>query len=435
MRIAVAVGVRAASTTWDLCLLALRSEGVEPLVLDVPKGQGLAQARNAALAATVAEVLAFVDDDVAVEPGWLAALHEAWLSAPDDCAFIGGAIGVRFTGPRPRWLTDELLGVLGVAEGERTSFHGGNVSFRTEALRGIQGFWPARGRPELHDWFSEEHYAQHELTAAGWSHGMAGEARAVRIVDPAHLRRRDLVKRRARYGARSALIGSAGRARRRAGRGVEHGRSGGRRGVRRWRARHRARRARRRERRRAGRAAHRPPRPPAQRDAHALPPFRAARAPMLARRPLRRERTGPLVLLYHRIGDGPGSVTPANFAAQIEMLLARYTAATLEAIALGDAAPDAFAVTFDDGYAETMRRALPVLISGGVPATIFVSTEHVATQRGFWWDEVRRLLQHGRDRPLRLTLDGEVRSWARAGSAERHVVAGCSRRRRRRSSA
>ena len=70
-----------------------------------------------------------------------------------------------------------------------------------------------------------------------------------------------------------------------------------------------------------------------------------------------------------------------------------------------------------------MRRALPMLTRAGVPATVFVSTGHVAGQRGFWWDEVSRLLRHGRDRPLRLTVDGDVRSWARAGRAERHVVA------------
>ena len=70
-----------------------------------------------------------------------------------------------------------------------------------------------------------------------------------------------------------------------------------------------------------------------------------------------------------------------------------------------------------------MRRALPVLTSAGVPATVFVSTDHVARQRGFWWDEVRRLLRRGADRPLRLTVDGDTRAWARAGAAERHLVA------------
>jgi peptidoglycan/xylan/chitin deacetylase (PgdA/CDA1 family) len=128
------------------------------------------------------------------------------------------------------------------------------------------------------------------------------------------------------------------------------------------------------------------------------------------------------VLLYHRVDDAPGSVSPANFAAQIEVLLSRRRPAPLDAIVSGDAPSDAFAVTFDDGYAEAMRRALPVLTSAGVPATVFVSTVHVEQQRGFWWDEVRRTLGHARDRTLRLTIDGDTRAWAKAGEAERHLV-------------
>jgi peptidoglycan/xylan/chitin deacetylase (PgdA/CDA1 family) len=423
VQIAVTVGVRAASTTWHQCLLALRAEGVEPLLFDVPAGQGLAHARNAALAATTADVLAFVDDDVAVEPGWMAGLHRAWTSAPEDRGFIGGPIGVRFMGPRPPWLTDGLLGVLGVADGG-PSFHGGNVSFRTDALRGVQGFWPARGRPELHDWFSEEHYAQHELTAAGWSHARAPGANAVRIVDPARLRRRDVLKCRARYGARSALIGerrpraTAARiaASSAAGAAVAALRGDGVRATERV-----ARAAENGAALVAPLIAHRELQPDATHTPfrHSVPEPR----PLMNRKQLRRAATGPLVLLYHRIDERPGSVTPSNFAAQIEMLVSRYAPAPLEAIAGGQTASDAFAITFDDGYAATMRRALPVLTKAGVPATVFVSTGHVARQRGFWWDEVRRLLRHGQDQPLRLTVDGDARSWARAGAAERHVVA------------
>jgi len=50
------------------------------------------------------------------------------------------------------------------------------VSFRVEALLGIGGFWPVSGRPELRDWFTEEHHAQRELAAAGWSARAAGRA-------------------------------------------------------------------------------------------------------------------------------------------------------------------------------------------------------------------------------------------------------------------
>ena len=328
--------------------------------------------------------------------GGSAALQRAWASAPDDCGFIGGPIGVRFTGRGRRWLTDGLLGVLGVADGGR-SFHGGNVSFRTEALRGIQGFWPARGRPELHDWFSEEHYAQHELTAAGWSHARAPGAAAVRIVDPARLRRRDVLKCRARYGARSALIGerrpraTAARiaASSAAGAAVAALRGDGVRATERV-----ARAAENAAALVAPLIAHRELQPNATHTPfrHSVPEPQPLHAQQAAAPLARRGRWSCSTTAST---SGPARVTPANFAAQIDMLLSRYAPASLEAIAGGQTASDAFAVTFDDGYAETMRRALPVLTKAGVPATVFVSTDHVARQRGFWWDEVRRLLRHG----------------------------------------
>ena len=422
MTIAVAVCRRTGGLTFGLCLDALRSEGVEPLVVTAPRGRGLAGARNDALAATRADVLAFVDDDVAVEGGWLTALQHAWSGAAADRGCVGGPIGARFTGPRPRWLTDALLGVLGVAHGGNT-FHGGNVSFRTDALRGVGGFWPARGRPELHDWFSEEHHAQHKLAAAGWSSVCEPEARAVRIIDAERLRRRHVLALRARYGARSALIGErrpkavAARAAASSATGAAVAAVAGD-GVR---ATERAARA-------AENAAvlvapliaHRDLQP-----AVAHTPFRHSVAPpqpLYATKPLHGSANGSVVLLYHRIDEETGAVSPANFAAQIDVLLSRYTPAPLEAIACGDASPDAFAVTFDDGYAETMRSAMPVLTKAGVPATVFVSTDHVATQRSFWWDEVRRLLRHAGDRPVRLSIDGDTRAWARAGAAESHVV-------------
>ena len=422
MEIAVSVGARAGSPTWGRCLEALRIEGVEPLVFPVPYGHGLAQVRNAALAATTADVLAFVEEDIAVEPGWLEALQSAWDHAPEDRGCIGGPITARFDGPRPRWLTDPLLGVFGVGTGEDT-FHGGNVSFRTEALRGIEGFWPARGRPELHDWFCEEHHAQHQLAAAGWTHACEPGAAAARIIDPERLHRRGVVMRRARYGARSALIGEQRpravaaklAATSAAGTAVAAMRGDVPRAT-----------------ERAARAAENAAVLVAPLVAHndlqpaaAQTPFRhsvPAAQPLVAKPRVRRADNGAVVLLYHRVDDSQGSVTPANFASQLEIMLSRYKPEPLDAIATGDAAANAFAVTFDDGYAETMRQALPLLTSAGVPATIFVSTRHVASQRSFWWDEVRRLLNRARDRPVRMTVEGDTRAWARAGAAERHVV-------------
>ena len=56
-------------------------------------------------------------------------------------------------------------------------------------------------------------------------------------------------------------------------------------------------------------------------------------------------------------------------------------------------------VTFDDGYFSNTK-ALPVLERFGIPAALFVSTDHVLQGKAFWWDVVereslkRRLPQH-----------------------------------------
>jgi peptidoglycan/xylan/chitin deacetylase (PgdA/CDA1 family) len=46
-------------------------------------------------------------------------------------------------------------------------------------------------------------------------------------------------------------------------------------------------------------------------------------------------------------------------------------------------------VTFDDGYFSNSK-ALPILERHGVPAALFVSTDHVLQGKAFWWDVVER---------------------------------------------
>lgn len=90
--------------------LVARSEGIEILVVDnappddltarevsrFPDARyvreplpGLDFARNRALAEATSEVVAFLDDDVVVEDGWLAGLREAWAMHPDAGAVTG----------------------------------------------------------------------------------------------------------------------------------------------------------------------------------------------------------------------------------------------------------------------------------------------------------------------------------------------------------
>ena len=47
-------------------------------------------------------------------------------------------------------------------------------------------------------------------------------------------------------------------------------------------------------------------------------------------------------------------------------------------------------LTFDDGYANNLR-VLPLLRKLRIPATFFVSTEHILSGKSFWWDALYRM--------------------------------------------
>jgi peptidoglycan/xylan/chitin deacetylase (PgdA/CDA1 family) len=110
---------------------------------------------------------------------------------------------------------------------------------------------------------------------------------------------------------------------------------------------------------------------------------------------------GGLVLTYHRVttpGRDPQqlAVSPANFEQQLDVLVARALPMPFEDLAAATTGADvpagAVAVTFDDGYADNLHEALPLLENAGVPATVFVTTGQLGGEREFWWDELERLL-------------------------------------------
>jgi peptidoglycan/xylan/chitin deacetylase (PgdA/CDA1 family) len=314
------------------------------------------------------------------------------------------------------------------------------VSFRTAALRGAGGFWPARGHLWLgRDWFADEHETQRELGRAGWRARWAPGARAQRLL-PARVRPGDVLRLRWRYGARLALVGG-GRPARVAARTAATSLAG---------AAVSAARGERATVERAARAAENlgvllaplvahgdlqptatssplrhtvpPPAPPPVRAARA----RAARAARTALRGRRAGGAAPAILLYHRVEDLSRdplglAVRPAHFAEHLAVLADR--SAPLEDVAAGRAAPGAVALTFDDGYADNLRHALPALASAGVQATLFVATGPVARAGGFWWDTVDRLLHEaprGAGRPpLAVAIRDDIRAWPAREVGER----------------
>lgn len=109
-----------------------------------------------------------------------------------------------------------------------------------------------------------------------------------------------------------------------------------------------------------------------------------------------------VVLLYHRVvdevADDPSRlcVSAERLADQLDWLAERFQivpAAEIGRLAAGRwrGGPLA-AITFDDGYVDNLEKALPVLASLELPATVFVTTGPVRRQEPFWWDELAHLV-------------------------------------------
>jgi peptidoglycan/xylan/chitin deacetylase (PgdA/CDA1 family) len=149
------------------------------------------------------------------------------------------------------------------------------------------------------------------------------------------------------------------------------------------------------------------------------------------------------ILFYHRVADNfPNDWTmpTRTFEAQIHWLRARFEliglAEAQARIAAGRNDRPAACITFDDGYADNMRFAVPLLLKHGVPFTYFVSTDHVLNGRAFPHDiacgeplppntptELRELAARG------VEIGGHTRSHADLGKLPparlMHEIAGC----------
>jgi peptidoglycan/xylan/chitin deacetylase (PgdA/CDA1 family)/SAM-dependent methyltransferase len=140
-----------------------------------------------------------------------------------------------------------------------------------------------------------------------------------------------------------------------------------------------------------------------------------------------------LVLMYHRVAEtelDPWAiaVTPARFEAHMRLVREQFVPVRLAAMRqavwdlrspgapLASVPPERLpvAVTFDDGYADNLHNALPVLERQEVPATFFIATGAVEAQAEFWWDTLERVLLRPGQLPARLLLSagGKPFEWA-----------------------
>lgn len=103
-----------------------------------------------------------------------------------------------------------------------------------------------------------------------------------------------------------------------------------------------------------------------------------------------------VVLFYHRVADdgpNPWTISCADFTWQIEWLRANVDVISLaeaqRRLRAGESRRPAACITFDDGYADNCRHALPLLVKERIPFTYFVSTDYVFLNRPFPHDVAR----------------------------------------------
>jgi peptidoglycan/xylan/chitin deacetylase (PgdA/CDA1 family) len=91
------------------------------------------------------------------------------------------------------------------------------------------------------------------------------------------------------------------------------------------------------------------------------------------------------------IGEPQQGITIEMFECFVEYFHRHsYTFVSPNEVAHGlDASGKYVLMTFDDGYFSNSK-ALPILERHGVPAALFVSTDHVLQGKAFWWDVFER---------------------------------------------
>jgi glucosyl-dolichyl phosphate glucuronosyltransferase len=113
--------------------------------------QGLSHARNRGIIEARGCYIAFTEDDVRIDRLWVSSICEMFDKTA--CDAVAGRIEVFWNAPRPRWLTDDLLGFLGYLNygeeqmlTESTPFFGGNMAFAKSVFEKIGTFDPNLGR-------------------------------------------------------------------------------------------------------------------------------------------------------------------------------------------------------------------------------------------------------------------------------------------------
>jgi peptidoglycan/xylan/chitin deacetylase (PgdA/CDA1 family) len=126
-------------------------------------------------------------------------------------------------------------------------------------------------------------------------------------------------------------------------------------------------------------------------------------------------RLPAIVLYWHRIADDratPWTTPTALFSRQIQWLQKRFPLVSLEEaqrrIRRADNRQASISITFDDGYADNLRHAIPLLVEKQIPCTYFVTAQNVLEGEPFAHDLKlgRRLAQNSPEQLVAMAAAG-----------------------------
>jgi GT2 family glycosyltransferase len=160
---------------------------------------GKSHAVAAAIAAAAGDVLAFTDDDVTVDPHWIATIRQIMRNS--NAALVGGPVLPRWEAAPPSWLRFETqefgrlaapLGLLNygpasIELGPRTVL-GANMAIRRAPINKVGGFAPHLGKLRGTLLSGEDHELCQRVQAAGYKAMYCPELRVAHWVPVERMR-------------------------------------------------------------------------------------------------------------------------------------------------------------------------------------------------------------------------------------------------------
>ena len=166
---------------------------------------GLCIARNTGWQAASGRYIALFDDDAQAQPGWLAAIHDAFARAPQSVGVIGGRVDPIWQAERPDWLGDEIAASLTIVDWgphekviediRREWLVGANMAAPKALIAAVGGFHPWLDRVGNNLLSSGDVFLQKEIMRRGYQCLYVPAMAIDHLVPPSRLNKRWFMKR------------------------------------------------------------------------------------------------------------------------------------------------------------------------------------------------------------------------------------------------